>query len=740
MKKTLAYIGLALTLLLALDLAEFRVFDLKFIDALERQAYDWRVRLTAKGERDARVVIIDIDERSMKIEGQWPWPRERFALMVDQLFDTYQIDTLGFDITFPEPEDSYTDRRISLLADEQLNSKQLLQHLRDESGDTILARAFENRSVVMGCVFQTIEAGRTIIPSVGVLATPAFSDTEFDSQKIYLETNAPLTQRYTSNIAELANSAATTGFFSIADQVGDPDGVIRRVELLTKYQGKIYASLALQLVQTYFMSQASPLMVDDPDDGYYGLEGLRLIHADIQLDAQAAVYVPYSQPRTTYDYIPAADIISGEYKGDISGAIAIVGTSAAGLVDLRSTPVAASLPGVEVHTNVVSAMLDGNFRIKPDWVTAADLLSVLLAGLLLTFLLPRLSAVKSTLLFFATAGIVVWVNWYFWTAKLMILSIAPLLLLISLLYLLNMVAGFFSETQARRVTQKMFGLYVPPEVVGQMSASTDIFSLKSERKELTVLFCDIRGFTTISESMEPEELSDWLNNFLTPMTTIIHDHGGAIDKYMGDAIMAFWGAPLADPEHASHAIEASLEMIAYLDKLNADSKQKNWPEIKIGIGLNTGIMSVGNMGSEFRMAYTVLGDAVNIGSRLEGLSKYYGVDIVVGELTSQLAGEFIYQELDKVRVKGKHEGVTIYQPLCHQQHLTAEIESEVDRFTLALEHYRQQDWDTAAAEFGGLLESYPEKNLYNLYRSRIGILRESQLPKDWDGVFDHETK
>ena len=386
-----------------------------------------------------------------------------------------------------------------------------------------------------------------------------------------------------------------------------------------------------------------------------------MLLSDVPLDEQAAVYVPYKKWRTAYDYIPVADIIDGTYEGDIQGAIAIVGTSAAGLVDLRNTPVGASLPGVEVHANVVSALLDENgFRIKPSWVQAADIMLVLGAGLLLTFALPYLSVLWSTVLFAAVATATILGNWYFWIEQSYILTIAPILSLIVSIYIMNMVMGFFAESQARRVTQKMFGLYVPPEVVGEMSENADIYSLESKKLEMTVLFCDIRDFTTISEAMPPEVLSEWLNDFLTPMTRIIHKHGGAIDKYMGDAIMAFWGAPLPDENHAENGVRAAIEMIAYLEPFNVEARAKGLPEVNIGVGLNTGDMSVGNMGSEFRMAYTVVGDAVNLGSRLEGLTKQYGVSIIVSEFTREAAPNFIYEHLDRVKVKGKNDAVTIY--------------------------------------------------------------------------------
>ncbi|MEM7359867.1 MAG: adenylate/guanylate cyclase domain-containing protein [Pseudomonadota bacterium] len=659
-KSALSIVGIILTALITLHLSGVESLRMPFVDALERQAYDLRVRASANAERDTRVVIIDVDERSLQTGGQWPWPRALFAKLVDRLFDDYHIDSLGFDITFPEPENRYQDQHIEQLVSQNSDATQLLAALREGSGDQQFAASFANRTVVLGSVFQTVGTDDLQVPSVGVLAAPLFENAGIDYATILDETLAPVKQRHTSNIPVLANSASATGFFSIAEEIGDPDGILRRVELLNRYGDRLYASLALQMVQSYFQDEVQPVIVSEPGDGYRGLEALRLILGDIPLDEEAAVYVPYSQPRLTYEYVPAVDILTGQYSGDISGALALVGTSAAGLVDMRNTPVSAALPGVEVHANVVSAILDSNFRVKPSWVRAADILAVVLVGVVLSLLLPRLSALWGTITFIVTAGATVWINWFFWADKLMILTLAPILLIISMLYILNMVVGFFSESQARRMTQKMFGLYVPPEVVGEISDSTDIFSLKPEKRELTVLFCDIRDFTSISENMDPEKVSEWLNDFLTPMTKIIHKHGGAIDKYMGDAVMAFWGAPIADAEHARHAVQAALEMSEYVHTLNNELRARGELEIAVGIGVNTGVMSVGNMGSEFRMAYTVVGDAVNIGARLEGLTREYEVPIIASEYTCEQAPEFNYQFLGSVTVKGKTKPLNIY--------------------------------------------------------------------------------
>lgn len=666
LRKTLIAIGLILTVVLSLDLfnKELKLagneinFDLPFVDALERQAYDLRVWLSSRTELDSRVVIIDVDEPSLLAEGQWPWHRGKIAKLVDALFDDYKIDTLGFDILFAEPEDSFSREQVV----NALNDKTItLADLDASSGDVLLSKAIANRSVVLGMVFEKQEQSDRLAASVGVLPPPMFDDDDALHKRLLAETEAPEANRYSANISLHQNAAGDAGFFSILSS--DPDGIVRRVEVLSKYEGRLYGSMPLKLVQRYFSDQPRPVLADEDSDSYDGLEGIEMIHLDkpLPLDWDGAVYVPYAQQGRGHEYISATQVLRGTYKGDLQGAIALVGSSAAGLVDRRNTPIAPSLPGVEVHANVVSAMLDDDsFKVQPSWVTAADLIVLVTIGLILSLLFPSLSALMSTLVFALSCFGFVAMNWYFWDKQNYILSLAPGLILMFSLYVINTVVGFFSESQARRVSQKMFGLYVPPEVVSKMSSDADIYSLKSEKREMTVLFADIRDFTTISESMNPDDLSKWLNAFLTPMTKIIHNNGGAIDKYMGDAIMAFWGAPLEDQNHAEHAIEASLQMLEHLDTLNAKFEKQGWPTVRIGIGLNSGMMSVGNMGSEFRMAYTVVGDAVNLGSRIEGLTKQYQVSLLVSEFTKALCTQYSYQELDRVKVKGKTEAVTIY--------------------------------------------------------------------------------
>jgi adenylate cyclase len=300
--------------------------------------------------------------------------------------------------------------------------------------------------------------------------------------------------------------------------------------------------------------------------------------------------------------------------------------------------------------------------------------------------------------------------------------------------------GFFIESRGRRQLSRLFSQYVPPELVAEMDARPQRYSMESDSRELTVLFSDVRGFTRISETLPPRDLSRLMNDFLTPMTRVIHAHRGTIDKYMGDAIMAFWGAPVPDPEHARHALDAALEMQATLKQLNPEFRRRAWPELQIGIGLNTGPMRVGDMGSEFRRAYTVMGDAVNLGERFQRLTRVYAVDIVCGEALRAAVPEFIFLELDRVRVRGKDRAVAIYQPLGVRDVLAPGLNSLLARHQQALGAYRAADWDRAEAAFFALSQSRPDWFLYRLYLDRVTYFRKHPPQQGWDGVFSFDAE
>jgi adenylate cyclase len=323
-----------------------------------------------------------------------------------------------------------------------------------------------------------------------------------------------------------------------------------------------------------------------------------------------------------------------------------------------------------------------------------------------------------------------------WQYANLVLPMASLLLMIGLIYLLNMSYGFFVESRGKRQLTGLFGQYVPPELVDEMAKNPEAINLQGESREMTVLFSDVRGFTQISEGLDPQQLTQMMNEFLTPMTQIIHSNRGTIDKYMGDAIMAFWGAPLRDKNHAQHALNAALAMNAAMKDISAKFMAKGWPEIRMGFGLNTGDMVVGNMGSSFRMAYTVMGDSVNLGSRIEGLTKNYGADIIVSEFVKAQTPDMIYRELDIVRVKGKDRPVSIFEPLGKTEQESKQTLDELDVYHEMIKHYRLQAWDLAEKK----LKNLPQRPLYVLYAGRIKQFKKSPPEKNWDGVFNYESK
>jgi adenylate cyclase len=363
-----------------------------------------------------------------------------------------------------------------------------------------------------------------------------------------------------------------------------------------------------------------------------------------------------------------------------------------------------------------------------------------LIGLGLSLFLPLLSPVLASLSAAGLIIIVAFFNYYMWQNQNLVMPLASSILMILIIFLTNMSYGFVVERRGKRQIASMFGQYVPPQLVDEMSDNPDLVSFEAENRELTVLFSDVRGFTTISESLSPGDLSLLMNEYLTAMTKIIHENRGTIDKYMGDAVMAFWGAPIHDEDHARHAMETGIAMLERLSTIQKDFKARGWPEIRVGVGLNSGMMSVGDMGSEFRRAYTVLGDAVNLGSRLEGLTKNYGVDMIVGEATRDLLGDYSYRELDLVRVKGKEEPVSIFEPLGPSTEISTDESEQLSLHDKMLKLYRAQQWDQAQSLLLELQKASAERLLYQIYLERIAKYRQTPPPDKWDGVFIHTSK
>jgi len=733
---------LSALILLVLLVDTSGVYKYRVLKQLENWTYDTRLNFTRLDTIDDRVVIVDIDENSLAEIGRWPWGRDKMATIIDNLYESYQVKVVSFDIVFAEKDkssglDQFEHLANTTLKDNAGYQKALAEIRPSLLHDEIFAKSLVGKNVVLGYYFKAnLQEGESGI--TGGLP-PAL--TKMDLQ---WSERLPINKAvgYGGNLEILQSSAQSGGYFD--NPFVDADGVFRRVPLVQAYQGYLFASLALATTQGYLDTASIELAVEAQGNKggkqYFALETINLKSFQIPVDANGAVFVPYRGRQGSFPYVPAYKVLDGSADASqLKDKIVLIGTSAPGLLDLRSTPVQNIYPGVEVHANIISGILDDRIKHKPAWTVGYEFVLLIIVAVCMALLLPLVSpliAAASTLGF---AGIIMAGTFVAWNNNL-ILPLASPMLLIVLIFMLHMTYGFFIESRGKRQLANLFGQYIPPELVDEMSESPEEFSLDGENREMTVLFSDVRGFTTISEGMDPKELTQLMNALLTPMTRVIHKNRGTIDKYMGDAIMSFWGAPLADAEHARHALYAAMEMMDELKIMQADFKQRGWPAVNIGIGLNSGNMNVGNMGSEFRMAYTVLGDAVNLGARLEGLTKNYGVNIIVSESTKSEIPEFLFRELDLVRVKGKNEPVAIFEPVGHRNDVEKSITEELSAYRKALASFRAQSWDKAELDFFNLNRSYPDRYLYQVYLDRVTVYRNEPPGDDWDGVFTHTSK
>jgi adenylate cyclase len=720
-------------------LEKMNVYNLAALAKVENILYDARVIMTMPGGIDERIVIVDIDEKSLAEIGRWPWSRIHVAKLVDKLFASYDVSLVGFDMVFPEPDESSGLKILQELGNNQLaDIKEYLDAVTEMEDqldyDKLLSKSIEDHPVVLGYYFNDAisSTGSTI---TGELPKPAFHRDTFNNKNV----QARKANGYNANIKKLQDAALTAGHFS---PWIDNDGVIRRIPMVYEYQDNYYESLSLVMVRILLgIEETKPVFADDYDTDYPALEKLSLEYLDIPVDKNLQAIVPYRGKERSFPYVSATDVIHGRIdKKILQDAIVLVGTTAPGLFDLRTTPVQKQYAGVEIHANLIAGILDQNIKQSPAYVDGIEFIQLLLIGCLLTLLLPLLSPVWAAFATLIVSMITIAFNIMLWQYANLVLPLAAILILIFMIFIANMIYGFFIERRGKLQIASIFGQYIPPDLIDEMNFNPGSYTLEAENREMTVLFSDIRGFTTISEGLTPAQLSELMNAYLTPMTKIIHENRGTIDKYIGDAVMAFWGAPLENPQHARHALKASMDMLERLNALRLEFIERGWPEINIGVGLHTGMMSVGNMGSEFRLSYTVLGDAVNLGSRLEGLTKNYGVEIIVSETTKAAVPEFVYRELDIVKVKGKDKPIGIYEPVALEEEITDEELTELDLSANAIMAYRNQEWLSAQNLFQELCGSAPNRKLYSIYLERIDDFIKYPPPTDWDGVFVHTTK
>jgi len=717
---------------------------IRLLQSLEWQAYDQRMRNTMPNKVDPRIVIIDVDERTLAAEGRWPLARDRWVALLTNAFDKYKVKVVGFDVLFTEPDTSSGLAKLDELANGPLKDSQefksKLSQLRTGLDyDQLFADTLKKYPVVLAFAGNNERKGLDTL-KLGVLPLPAFTKNTFGGR-----TFSSLTiDGYSGNLAKFQENATATGHILPAIDV---DGLLRRIPIFVHYEGGYYDSLSVAMLRTY--KENAPLKVVPRDDEGDGVNRFKQIivgtpnsgtETIVRMDERGTALVPYRGKSPMFRYISATDIIRGTLNpGELEGKIAIVGSSAQGLFDLRATPVGEVYPGVEAHASMISGYLDNTIRYKPLFEFAINATIMMLIGIPLALALVKLNPVISTVTVLVTSAVFIAINLYFWSTNI-VLPIAMPLLMIGLLYLLNMAYGFFIEARSKKAITGIFGTYVPKELVEEMAKDPGAYSTKGETREMTVLFSDVRNFTSISEGLSATELTAMMNAYLTHMTETIQRDRGTIDKYIGDAIMAFWGAPLKDPQHAEHALHSALAMQQQIKDIGPEFIKRGWPQLEIGVGLNCGPMNVGDMGSAFRRAYTVMGDAVNLASRLESLTKEYGVGILVSENIVASVPSVIYRELDRVRVKGKAEPISIYQPIGLKGTVVDQVIDEIDRFHRVLDRFRSQNWDDADRLLITLSQADPQRKVYKLYLERVANLRLNPPGKDWDGVFTFTTK
>lgn len=711
------------------------IFQPSILRFMEHKIYDTMFQ-SLRSTPSGSVVIVDLDDQSLKQFGQWPWPRYRVAMLAERIRRA-GASSVAMDIVF---------------AEEDRTSPEVLRHsLRSELGvdigftglpaglennDSVLAGILKQGPYVLGYYFRVEGLGsddgqpsahaspdeNPDVPppplKLSVLKTPD----AMDVKEALFQAGGVV-----GNIPMLAEAAQAAGFINVG---ADRDGVVRKAPLVISWEDDVYASLALAAVLRASGPEAAVLRLTSG-----GVESLRLDGRTIPLDARGRILLNYRGGRRTIPTYSARDVLEERLQpGALEGKIVFIGTSAAGLMDIRSTPLDQFYPGVEAQATVADNIVGGDFLRRPDWAPGLELTLVVGMGLLSTLLLLRMGGIWP-LIILAVLGSSAW----FGAVRslnahgLYLSPLMPMLTLAGNFGILSFLK-FWSEEREKRKIRSSFEHYLSPEVITRVLKNPDMLKLGGEKKELTVLFSDIRNFTSLSEKLEPQELVAFMNEFHSAMTGIILDQGGTLDKYIGDAIMAFFGAPEEQPDHALVGCRTALAMMERLYECRKDWCFPGFSRIEIGLGISSGEMVVGNMGSVKRMSYTVMGDQVNLASRLEGLTKFYGVKILISEFThAQVRHEITCREIDQVRVKGKDTPVAIYEPFS-KDYFTDGRYAFIASFEKGLQAYREGRFEEAMALFEDTLVFKPEDHPSLLYIERCRTMSATPLPQGWDGV------
>lgn len=737
---------LAAALVLLVLLADaVRVLPLG-VRQLDHSLYDMRLRATMPRTLDDRIVIVDIDEKSLAEVGRWPWSRDHMARLANELFDRQNVALVGFDIVFAEPDRSSGLARLEALAQNELKDQPgfaaRLEQLRPTlDHDAQFAAALKGRDVVLGYYFNNDREGR----SSGALPAPVMDAAALAGRPI------DFTQwtGFGGNLPELVKAAPQGGFFN---SLQDGDGVVRAVPLIARHAGQYYEALALAM----FRALVGETTVEPgfPAErwlprSYRGLESVLLrragqVHA-IPVDSRVGALVPYRGPGGpdggSFRYVSASDVLEGRLTpAQLQGKIILVGTTAPGMFDLRVTPVGQVYPGVEAHANLLAGLIDGRLPVEPDYALGFEALLLLVIALTLILVLPRLTPARATALTGAVLAGLVALNLWLYVAHALVMPLASLLIVAVAMLVITMGHAYFFEGRPRRRLARTFGVHVSPEVLKDLAADGEQHDLSATSRPMTVMFCDMRNFAELTRDASAQDVRELLAEFFGCVTDVVMRHRGTLDKYIGDAVMAFWGAPLDTPRHAEQAVAAALALGEALQALNTSRAQRGLPAIDVGIGLNTGMMVVGDLGTPLRTNYTAMGEPVDTAARIETLTASYGLPVLVGDGTRDAANHLPWQEVDRVRLRGRERVLTLYAPLPARADDDKAQASELLAWHMALKAYRAQDWDQADVQLLNLQRLNPGKSLYALFAYRVAHLRKHPPASDWDGAFTVDAK
>lgn len=707
-----------LSLSLSIFLSAIYIFFPSLPDSLDNRLRDYLFTIRGELPHNQNVVIVDIDETSIKSLGQWPWSRDKLAKILENL-TLANVGIVGLDIVFAE-EDRTSPHKI--LQDLKIYKKDVPNY------DLEFANIVENSPVILGYQFDLVKKDNTNakVPQIRAI----FIEKDKPQDKSYL------IEAYNTilNIPQIQDRAYSSGFFN---NIPDDTGIIRSVPLVISYDDTIYPSLALEVIRVINGTQKVVVQYDEN-----GISNIVLDDISIPTDRYGRMLINFRGPERSFKYISAIDIYNNSFdKSEIDGKIVLIGTSAAGLFDLRATPFDSIFPGVEVHANIIDNILMQDFIYKASWLDGANILIIFVLSIIIVMLTTYTTFWANPIIFisFSTSYLFLVYNLLFDYG--IVLNILFPIATVLIASIMTTLFDYFYNIKKEEAIKAKFASKVSKNVMDDILKNIDKNEFSAKSKEVTIFFSDIRGFTNISEKLDAKELISFLNRYMQPMSEIIIKYQGTIDKFIGDAIMAYWNAPIDIKNHCDLALKASLEQLEVLEKLNIELQKENLPKIDIGIGLNTGTVIVGEMGSSLRSDYTVIGDTINLGSRVESLCKYYDSKLNISNFTKdKLQEEYIFRFLDLVKVKGKNEPVEIWQVLGKGE-AKESLKEELDLYHKAIEFYKNSDFLNALEIFESLEnnENKTNKNIYKIYITRCKEFIKTP-PKNFDGVYEHTTK